>query len=135
VPEFPEDLVPEFSEPAALDNDCVTFRWNDRARGNPKRLITLDVQEFLRRFLLHILPSGLMRIRHYGLLANSARREHLAQCRELIGDARVPSDEPAPPTAHQRSDTTLADDSYRCPRCQTGHLVLIGSVAPRARAP
>ena len=120
----------------ALDHDHVTFRWNDRARGNPKRLMTLDVQEFLRRFLLHILPSGLMRIRHSGLLANATRREHLARCRQLIGDVREQPDEPAPPAAHQRLDTTLADDSYRCPRCRTGRLILIGSLsAARARAP
>lgn len=117
----------------ALDNGCLTFRWNDRARGNPKRLMTLDVQEFLRRFLLHILPSGLMRIRHYGLLANSTRREQLARCRELIAETNDPSDQPAPPALPQQPD--LAQDSNRCPRCQTGHLVLIGSLEPRARAP
>ena len=119
----------------ALDNDRVTFRWNDRARGNPKRLMTLDVQEFLRRFLLHILPSGLMRIRHYGLLANSTRCEHLARCRELIGETNDHPDQPAPPALSQQPNQPLAQDSNRCPRCQTGHLVLIGSLAPRARAP
>ena len=119
----------------ALDDDRVTFRWNDRARGNPKRLMTLDVQEFLRRFLLHILPSGLMRIRHYGLLANSTRREHLARCRELIGKTNDHPDQPAPPTLPLRPDQPLAQDDNRCPRCQTGHLVLIGPLTPRARAP
>ena len=119
----------------ALDNDRVSFRWNDRARDNPKRLMTLDVQEFLRRFLLHILPSGLMRIRHYGLLANSTRREHLARCRELFGETNDHPDQPAPPTLPQQPDQPLAQDFNRCPRCQTGHLVLIGSLAPRARAP
>ena len=120
----------------ALDHDHVTFRWNDRERDNPKRLMTLDVQEFLRRFLLHILPSGLMRIRHYGLLANATRRERLARCRQLIGDVREQPDEPAPPTSHQQLDTTLDDDSYRCPRCRTGRLILIGLLsAARARAP
>jgi hypothetical protein len=119
----------------ALDNDRVTFRWNDRAGGNPKRLMTLDVQEFLRRFLLHTLPSGLMRIRHYGLLANSTRREHLARCREIIGETNDHPDQSAPPALPQHSDQHLAQDANRCPRCQTGRLVLIGSLAPRARAP
>jgi hypothetical protein len=120
----------------ALDHNHVTFRWNDRARGNPKRLMTLDVQEFLRRFLLHILPSGMMRIRHYGLLANATRHEHLARCRQLIGDVREQPDEPAPPAPQKPPGTTLADDSYRCPRCRTGRLIFIGSLsAVRARAP
>ena len=119
----------------ALDHDRVTFRWNDRAGGNPKRLMTLDVQEFLRRFLLHILPVGLMRIRHYGLLANSTRREQLARSRQLIGEAHEHRDQPVPPTSHQRTERPLARDSNRCPRCQTGRLIRIGSSMLRARAP
>ena len=119
----------------ALDNDRVTFRWNDRVRDNPKRLMTLDVQEFRRRFLLHILPSGLMRIRHYGLLANPTRREHLARCRQLIGETSEHSDQPTPPTSLQRPEQPLPRDFNRCPRCQTGRLILIGSLSARARAP
>jgi hypothetical protein len=118
-----------------LDHGRVTFRWNDRAQGNPKRLMTLDVQEFRRRFLLHILPSGLMRIRHYGLLANSTRRKHLARCRQLIGDTHEHPDPPDLPSSLQRLEQPLAQESNRCPRCKTGRLVLIGSLTPRARAP
>jgi hypothetical protein len=120
----------------ALDHDRVTFRWNDRARGNPKRLMTLDVQEFLRRFLLHILPSGLMRIRHYGLLANATRHEHLARCRQLIGNTCEDTADSALSASYRRSEQPLADNSTLCPRCQIGHLVLAGSLSPtRARAP
>jgi hypothetical protein len=119
----------------ALDHDRVTFRWNDRARGNPKRLMTLDVQEFRRRFLLHILPSGLMRIRHYGLLANPTRREHLARCRELLGETHEHSDQPVPSASHQRTEQPRGHDSNRCPRCQTGRLIRVGSLTFRARAP
>lgn len=118
-----------------LDHDHVTFRWNDRARGNPRRLMKLDVQEFCRRFLLHILPSGLMRIRHYGLLANPTRRKHLARCRELLGETRERSDQPAPPASHQRTEQPRGHDSNRCPRCQTGRLIRVGSWTFRARAP
>ena len=120
----------------ALDHDHVTFRWNDRARGNPKRLMALDVQEFLRRFLLHILPSGLMRIRHYGLLANATRRDHLVRCRQLLRDTREQPDRPVPTASNQHPDQPVDLDSHRCPRCQTGRLVRIGSLsAVRARAP
>lgn len=118
----------------ALDHGRVTFRWNDRAGGNPKRLMSLDVQEFRRRFLLHVLPSGLMRIRHYGLLANPTRREQLARCRQLIGDTN-PHPAPLPPSSNQQTEQPLAPDPYRCPRCHIGRLVLIGSITPRARAP
>jgi hypothetical protein len=119
----------------ALDHGRVTFRWNDRARDNPKRLMTLDVREFCRRFLLHVLPSGLMRIRHYGLLANPTRREHLARCRLLLGETHEQPDPPAPLASRQQTEQPLARDSNRCPRCQIGHLFRIGSVTPRGRAP
>lgn len=70
----------------ALDEHGVTFRWKDyRAKGKTRhKTMTLTTDEFIRRFLLHVLPSGFHRIRHYGLLANSGRRDHLAQIRELL---------------------------------------------------
>ena len=70
----------------ALDERGVTFRWKDyRATGKTRyKNMTLATDEFIRRFLLHVLPGGLHRIRHYGLLANAARREHLARARELL---------------------------------------------------
>ena len=121
---------------AALNHDRVTFRWRDSARGNRKRLMTLDVAEFLRRFLLHVLPTGLMRIRHYGLLANPTRHQHLERCRQLIGVTNEPASEPAQPPSHLRPEQLFADDLIRCPRCQTGHLVRIGTfIPPRERAP
>ncbi len=70
----------------ALDERGVTFRWKDyRAKGKTRhKTMTLTTDEFIRRFLLHVLPSGFHRIRHYGLLANCGRREQLAQVRELL---------------------------------------------------
>jgi hypothetical protein len=62
----------------------VTFRWRDSAHGNQQRLMTLDAIEFIRRYLLHILPSGLVKIRHFGFLANRNRREALILCRALL---------------------------------------------------
>ena len=71
----------------ALDERGVTFRWKDyRAKGNTRyKAMTLDPEEFMRRFLLHVLPSGFHRIRHYGLLANGGRRLNLAAARQLLG--------------------------------------------------
>src|SRR5713101_1095969 len=68
-------------------DDQVTFRWRDSAHKNKKRLMTVSVDEFLRRFLLHVLPRGFVRIRHYGFLSNRHRRELVPLCKELLSDA------------------------------------------------
>jgi hypothetical protein len=71
-----------------MDERGVTFRWKDyRAKGRTRhKTMTLAADEFMRRFLLHVLPGGFHRIRHYGLLANGARTANLAQARELLHD-------------------------------------------------
>ena len=87
----------------------VTFRWRDRAHKNKKRLLTLPVEEFLRRFLLHTLPRGFVRIRFFGFLASRHRRRLLPLCRQLLGAQPVT---PAPlPTANPPPAI------WRCPRC------------------
>jgi hypothetical protein len=75
----------------ALDERGVTFRWKDyRAKGRTRtKTMTLSAGEFMRRFLLHVLPSGFHRIRHYGLIANTGRRENLVRARELLGVERL----------------------------------------------
>ena len=90
--------------------------------------MTLDGVEFLRRFLLHVLPKRFVRIRHFGFLANRARKEKLALCRVLIAAAtgnpiHVATSEPA-----TQSDAT--DDRDRCPYCATGRLIRIAVVEP-----
>ena len=90
--------------------------------------MTLDAPEFLQRFLLHVLPRGLVRVRHYGLVANGAKRKLIASCRRLLG-----VDQPDEPAA---GDSTVAAETWQelfqrltgrdvtlCPKCQTGHLV------------
>jgi hypothetical protein len=72
----------------SLTDEHVTFRYRDRARGNEMRTMKLSRAEFLRRFLLHVLPKGYVRIRHFGLLANRRRNANLARCRSLLGVAR-----------------------------------------------
>jgi hypothetical protein len=71
----------------ALSDGNVTFRWRDSAHGNKKRLMTLAVDEFLRRFLLHLLPPGFVRIRNFGFLANRNRAALLPLCFQLLGGA------------------------------------------------
>jgi hypothetical protein len=95
----------------ALSEGNVTFRWRDSAHGNKKRLMTLSVEEFLRRFLLHLLPRGFMRIRNFGFLANRRRAELLPLCFRLL----QPSDQP---TVCAASLTTLhAHSTWNCPLC------------------
>ena len=78
----------------AMDERGVTFRWKDyRAKGKTRqKTMTLNTDEFIRRFLLHVSPSGFHRIRHYGLLANHSRREQLAQIREIFQVQVMPVD-------------------------------------------
>jgi hypothetical protein len=71
----------------AADNGGVTFKWKDyRAKGRERqKVMTLAADEFIRRFLIHVLPSGFHRIRHYGLFASGSRADHLARARQLLG--------------------------------------------------
>jgi len=128
----------------ALEDGRVTFLWRDRANGNSKQLMTLEVAEFVRRFLLHIVPQGLMRIRHYGLLANPTRRKHLERCRGLLGVEINPSSAPESSKPSPSLEPAIElSKIHPCPRCGTGTLVVIGCLmseiricaTPRARAP
>jgi len=81
----------------AFDDVGVTFRYKDYRRdgGQRQRAMTLATDEFIRRFLLHVLPRGFHRIRHYGLLASSARKDSLARARDLLAVAPPPDDDPS----------------------------------------
>jgi len=88
----------------------VTFRWRDSAHHNEQKLMTLSVDEFLRRFLLHILPKGFVRIRNFGFLANRRRTALLPLCFQLLG---ATPESPAEEHASSTQDAPL----YRCPKC------------------
>jgi hypothetical protein len=106
---------------ASLTNEHVTFRYRDRSHGNATREMNLDGVEFLRRFLLHVLPKAFVRIRHFGLL-NRVRKAHLALCHSLLGATSA-----AP---HHPTETPDYDQPAICPICQTGRLRLIATLAP-----
>jgi len=89
----------------------VTFRWRDSAHGNKQELLPLSVNEFLTRFLLHILPKGFVRIRNFGFLANRRRSALLPLCFQLLGAT------PQPPAEEHSSSTEDAAELYRCPHC------------------
>ena len=89
----------------------VTFRWRDSADHNTQKLRPLPVNEFLSRFLLHILPQGFVRIRHFGFLANRRRKTLLPLCFQLLGST------PQPEVEQHASSTDDIPDLYRCPKC------------------
>jgi hypothetical protein len=72
----------------AIDDGRVSFQWKDYRDAHKQKVMTLDATEFIRRFLLHVLPPAFVRIRHYGLLANGRRNSKLARCRELLGECK-----------------------------------------------
>ena len=97
----------------SMDDEEVRFAWRDRAHGNRRSVMTLPGATFLRRFLLHLLPRGFVRIRYYGLLANRHRAEHVAQIRALLQASTVP----APTTPAMSSTDPTAVSSRPAPAC------------------
>jgi hypothetical protein len=97
----------------ALEQGNVTFRWRDSAHANKQRLLTLPVDEFLRRFLLHLLPRGFMRIRNFGFLANRRRASLLPLCFQLLASSAILAAHTAPLTPDQPRSST----SWNCPIC------------------
>ena len=115
-----------------IDNGQVRFQWKDYRNGNQIKTMTLAAEEFIRRFLLHVLPNGFQRIRYYGFLGNRYRQEKLEHCRRLLGM----------PSPHQRSPAAKEDyrDRYedltgcslrQCPQCRVGQMVLV-AILPKA---
>ena len=118
----------------SIDDGVVCFRWKDYAHHTQAKVMSLPAEEFLRRFLLHVLPSGFMRIRHYGLLANCHREVKLAQCRQLL--AAPPPPPPDEPADYLDQYQRLTGKSLRdCPQCGKGQMLRIDlSCLERCRA-
>ena len=104
----------------------IAFRWKDYRHHGKAKVMTLDADEFIRRFLMHTLPDGFHRIRHYGFLANRQRAAKLALCRRRLLDA--PSQEPP---AEQVQDAVPSHPPDRCPTCD-GAMVMLGVLARSA---
>jgi hypothetical protein len=113
----------------SVHNGQVTFSYRDRKDKDRLESIPLDAQEFIRRFMLHVLPQGFMRIRHFGFLANRSKGKTLTRCRELLGlDGAVPTP-PEKSTADLMQELTETD-IRRCPVCGKGTLVFAGQIPP-----
>ena len=114
----------------SMQDGRVTFKWKDYAAGNQTKTMTLEAVEFIRRFLLHVLPSGFVHIRHFGFLANCKRKVELALCRSLLSAPQMVI-EASPDSLGGRDTTTEEQWSRRCPVCTIGRLVLIQVLAAR----
>ena len=119
-----------------INNGKITFRWNDYRHPDRQRTMTLEADEFIRRFLLHVLPDGLQRIRHYGFLGNRHRRLKLALCRQLLGILAVASLTSVRPSDYRDHYESLTGQSlYNCPVCGRGRMVRIAILPPVTSSP
>jgi hypothetical protein len=113
----------------SVTDQHVAFRWKDYRHHGKAKIMTLDADEFIRRFLLHTLPDGFHRIRHYGFLANGHRVQKLALCRELL-------DVPPSSTATEKiDDATHMHAVDRCPCCGGAMMTIAILPQPQSRRP
>jgi len=115
-----------------IEDDRVCFQWKDYRTGGQIKTMTLSADEYIRRFLLHLLPNGFQRIRYYGLLGNRHRKEKLSHCRRLLG-MQMPDQHPVVPVQEDYRDRyeDLTGSSLRqCPQCQRGRMALV-AILPR----
>jgi hypothetical protein len=109
-----------------FDGASVQLSYKDYRDGDRRKVMTLTAEELIRRFLLHVLPKGFMRVRHFGFLANRCRARRLAEIRTALS---------APPPEASAPETPAARfDGYPCPKCRTGKLHVRAHLAPAARA-
>src|SRR5437870_2588635 len=136
------DYLGRYTHRVALSNDRilkvqngeVTFTYRDRKDKDRLKTMTLDAEEFIRRFLLHVLPDGFMRVRHFGFLANRSKKQTLTQCRKLLG---------ANPASLQSPSESAKDlllritgiDLSRCPSCHNGTMIVVAELPPISRSP
>lgn len=117
----------------SLSETTVRFRWRDYAHDNATKVMTLAPEEFIRRFLLHVLPSSFMRIRHYGWLANRSKQDRLPKLRRLLDQPEPPKSEPESVAAFLLRVCHI--DIARCPQCGERRLRLVETFYPRSRSP
>src|SRR6201993_761102 len=138
-PEQVLDYVGRYTHRVAISNNRlldiaegkVKFRYKDYRHEAQQKTMTLEAEEFIRRFLLHVLPEGFQRIRYYGFLANRYREQKLEHCRELLG---MPAPEPTASEASQdyskRYEELTGSSLWECPVCHQGRMLVIQILPP-----
>jgi hypothetical protein len=122
-----------------IENDRIRFHWKDYRDNNQQKIMTLSAEEFIRRFLMHVLPDRFQRIRYYGFLSNRDRDEKLAVCRQLLGMSSL-DEEPAAGDQPIDDDLNHVLEQLRsllrkCPVCPEGRMIVVEVVPPGANAP
>jgi hypothetical protein len=112
-----------------VENGQVTLSYRDRKDGDRKKTIPLEAHEFIRRFLLHVLPEGFMRIRHFGFLANRSKKQALTQCRKLL-EANTASLQSPSESAKDLLLRITGIDLSRCPSCHNGTMIVVAELPP-----
>lgn len=114
-----------------LEDGKVSFLWRDYSDGDKEKIMTLDADEFIRRFLLHVLPDRFVKIRHYGLLANRRRKDNIALCRELLGSCKTETKGKDTPLTWQEHLLKISGvDVTKCPVCKKGTMVRVEVLHP-----
>ncbi len=123
----------------SIEDGKVSFAYKDYKHGATEKIMTLDADEFIRRFLMHVLPDGFVRIRHYGFLANCHRTKKLQRCRELLHAPQAPADRQDKPTWKELLIALTGQDPGACPQCEHGRMTRIETIEPtpysRIRSP
>jgi hypothetical protein len=115
----------------SLQDGEVSFRWRDYADGDKQKIMTVKAQEFIRRFLLHVLPHRYVRVRHFGLLANRNRKDDIALCRELLGRSTMVLKEKDPEETWQEHLLRICGiDVTTCPVCKKGRMLTVQLLPP-----
>jgi hypothetical protein len=113
-----------------MENDQVSFRWRDYADKNKNKVMTVNAEEFIRRFLLHVLPDRFVKIRHYGLLGNRCRRKKLERCRELLACVAQNTEEQKTETWQETLLRLCGVDVGKCPACGERAMRTIETIKP-----
>ncbi len=136
------DYVGRYTHRVAISNnrlldiqqDQVTFQWKDYRHNHRQKTMTLTAEEFIRRFLIHVLPEGFQRIRYYGFLSNRHREEQLTRCRQLLGmpavDPKTPGDQPTNYDYAALFEKLTGSSLRQCPICRQGRMVVVDILAP-----
>ena len=133
------NYLARYSRKTALSNsrilnihqDKVDFRYKDYRDHNRNKVMVLAGEELIRRFLLHILPKGFMRIRHYGFLANRCRRQKLAQIRQCLQTTDTQDHAPSRQAENGSYPMATKDKPQTCPKCKAASWVVIAEITPR----
>ncbi|MDL1969341.1 MAG: IS91 family transposase [Deltaproteobacteria bacterium] len=118
-----------------IEKGRVFFKWRDYKDGNKVKIMSLEADEFIRRFLMHILPSGFMKIHYFGILASRNKKTKLARCQEIFGVKTILKEDEEKISWQERFHILTGIDLLCCPKCKKGKMCLKEKIEPLKRAP